>query len=548
MAGSPTRNFENRYRKKNGEVTHIQWAAHWSPSEAIMFCVARDITEAKRNGERLAEQASLLDKAQDAILVRDLTHQISYWNQSAERLYGWTAQEALGRSVLDLIYREPTGLLAAQAELLAKGEWVGELEHFTKSGRALAIEVHLTLVLDELGSPKSVLSIGTDITQRKLLEQQIMRAQRMESLGTLAGGIAHDLNNVLSPILMAIDLLKYDETDPERLETLQMMESSAKRGAEMVSQVLSFSRGVHGRKTDVRPRPLIEDVAKITRDTFPKSFEILAPIKDELWSVQADATQLHQALINLCVNARDAMPIGGRIIVSAENTMVDDHYAAMNLGATVGPHVRIEIEDHGTGMEKDVLEQIFDPFFTTKELGQGTGLGLSTTLAIVKGHGGFLRVDSQPGEGSKFSIYLPADVAGSAHEVPTPQAQLPRGRGQTILVIDDEPAIRHISKQTLELFGYRVLLACDGSEAVSLYAQNQKEIAVVVTDMMMPVMDGPATVRVLKRLNPQVRVIGASGISTTLMAKEATEAGIELFLAKPYTAETLLQALKQILG
>ena len=548
MAGQSARSFENRYRRKSGEITHVQWAAHWSTAEQIMFCVARDVTEVKRNAERIAEQASLLDKAQDAIVVRDLNHLVSYWNQSAERFYGWTREEAIGRSILDLIYRDGTSFQNAQARLLAEGEWVGELEHYTKQGRLLTVESRLTLVRDHQEKARCVLSISTDITNRKLLEQQFLRAQRMESLGTLAGGIAHDLNNALSPILMAVDLLKMEEVDPERAETLDVIECSAKRGAEMVRQVLSFSRGVIGHRILVDARGVIREVLKIARDTFAKSFEFVEKVGDDLWILLADPTQLHQVLLNLCVNARDAMPAGGRISISAENTFVDEHYAAMSTGASVGPHIRIVVEDSGTGMDKDVLEQIFDPFFTTKDIGRGTGLGLSTTLAIVKSHGGFIRVYSEVGVGTKFSVYFPADPEDVAQQEPAPRTELPRGQGQTILVIDDEPAIRQISKQTLDAFGYKVLLAHDGAEGISIYAKRQHEIAVVITDMMMPLMDGPTTIRVLQRLNPEVRVIGASGIITSAMAGDAAAAGVKHFLDKPYTAEALLQLLHRVLA
>jgi PAS domain S-box-containing protein len=548
MAGQPTRRFENRYRKKSGEITYMQWAAHWSETEQIMFCVARDISEFKRNTERITEQASLLDKAQDAILVRDLEHQIRYWNQSAERLYGWSAEEVVGRSILPLLYGDSTSYFNAHDKLLAEGEWVGELEQITKDGRAITVEARLTLVRDEVGNAKAVLSINTDITTRKQLELQFLRAQRMESLGTLAGGIAHDLNNVLSPILMAIDLLKLDETDPERMDTLDVMESSAKRGAEMVRQVLSFARGMHGRQVDVDARSVIKDVFKIAQEAFPKNFEFVNKTADDLWILQADPTQLHQVLLNLCVNARDAMPSGGQISIFAENTFIDEYYAAMTIDAKVGPYVKIVVEDCGSGIGKDIIDKIFDPFFTTKEVGRGTGLGLSTTLAIVKSHGGFLHVESQVGVGTKFSIYFPAQPEKIDRIEVAPLTELPRGRGQTVLVVDDEQAIREISRQTLEAFGYRVLLAGDGPEAVSLYVENQHEIAVVVTDMMMPLMDGPTTIRVLKRLNPTVRIIGVSGITTIAMASEASAAGVDHFLDKPYTADALLQLLKRVLS
>jgi PAS domain S-box-containing protein len=545
MAGNPVRSFENRYLRKDGRLAHIQWTAQWSPAEKSTFCVARDITEAKQNAQKLAEQASLLDKAQDAILVRDLEHRVLYWNQSAERLYGWSASEILGRSVEDLLHRGSPEFAAATESLLARGEWNGEIEQFTKSGQVLDVECRWTLVRDRLGQPKSVLAINTDITQRKKLEQQFLRAQRLESLGTLAGGIAHDLNNVLSPILMAIEVLKMEEADDERLDILQVMENSAQRGADMVAQVLSFARGMQGRRTDVQPKHLMLDLVKIVKDTFPKNLEFKVRIEPDLWVLQADPTQLHQVLLNLCVNARDALPAGGTITLSAENTTVDEHYATMNMEARVGPYVKIEVQDTGTGMSKETQEQIFDPFFTTKDVGKGTGLGLSTTLAIVKSHGGFIRVYSEAGVGSKFRVYLPAEHIEKSIEEPLPSVELPRGNGETVLVIDDEVSIRQISKQTLEAFGYRALLASDGPEAVSLYVRHQDEIAAVLCDMMMPVMDGPATIRVLKRLNPEVTVIGASGITTSAMTAEATSAGVVHFLAKPYTAETLLQTLKR---
>ncbi|MCC5845484.1 MAG: response regulator [Verrucomicrobia bacterium] len=513
--------------------------------------LTRALRESEQNQskliERLREQAELLNKAQDAILVRDLENRILFWNKSAEKLYGWTESEAAGRDCVDLLYRNPDIFAAATAETMEKGEWVGELNQITKSGDTIIVEGHWTLVRDEKGNPKSVLAINTDITKRKALEQQFLRAQRMESIGTLAGGIAHDLNNVFSPIVMANDLLKFYIQDPEGLEILDTINRSAKRGAEMVSQVLSFAKGMDGRRVNLQVKHLVRDIEQIVRDTFPKNIQLVPRLSEHLWTVEGDPTQLHQVLVNLCVNARDAMEDGGEIRIIAENVRLDEQYAAMNIEARVGPHVRIEVEDNGGGIPKEILNKIFDPFFTTKETGKGTGLGLSTSLAIVKSHGGFIRAYSDKGMGSKFRIYLPAKTESDGMPLPVEEPDLPRGHGETVLVVDDEAAIRQITRHTLEAFGYRVLDAADGAEAVSIYAEKPDGIDVVLTDMMMPVMDGPATIKVLRRFNPDVRIIGASGITGNGKIAKAADAGVSHFLPKPYTAETLLKAIRKIL-
>lgn len=507
----------------------------------------RSQIERSRMAETLREQASLLDRAQDAILVRDLNHRVLYWNRSAERLYGWSASEVMGRSVHDLLYKDPAPFLEAVATTLAKGEWAGELEQVTRDGTTIAIEGRWTLVRDDAGKPKSILAINTDITQRKQLEQQYLRAQRMESIGTLAGGIAHDLNNVLAPILMSIELLQSGEDDRERLDILSTIEGSAKRGAAMVRQVLSFARGMEGQRVEVRLQHVVDDLGRIARDTFPKNIAFEERLSPDLWTIQADPTQVHQVLINLCVNARDAMPDGGRITIRAENHLVDEHYAAMNIEARVGPYAMIAVEDTGTGIARDIADKIFDPFFTTKDVGKGTGLGLATSMAIVKSHGGFIRVDSAPGAGACFRLYLPATAAAATAAAPGPKPRLPRGNGETVLVVDDEASIRTIARQTLEGYGYRVLLAADGAEAVALFSRHQAEIDVVLTDMMMPVMDGAATIEVLTRMNPCVRIIGASGLAADGHGPRVAAGALTHFLPKPYTALTLLTAIRSAL-
>jgi len=500
----------------------------------------------QRANERLREQASLLDKAQDAIIVTGLDRRVTYWNRSAERVYGWTADEVRGRAITELFYADGD---AGEAELaydtaVRAGEWTGELRPVNKSGRAVIVESRFTLVRDAQGRPRSVLSINTDVSERRQLEQQFYRAQRMESIGTLAGGIAHDLNNVLQPIMMAIELLKDRVTDPVDREVLATIGASASRGAEMVRQVLQFARGLEGRRIEVDPGELLAEVARIARDTLPKTIDIRTEVEPGLPPLLGDPTQFHQVLLNLCVNARDAMPAGGRLLISARRARVE---GGVDLELPPGHYVKIEVQDNGTGIPGAIADKIFEPFFTTKEQGKGTGLGLSTSLAIVKSHGGQIRAACEPGHGARFDIYLPiSSGAGSASLIGavTPR---PMGQGQTVLVVDDEAAIRDIAQRTLESAGYKVLLAGDGAEAVASFSVNHQRIAAVMLDMTMPVMAGVPAIEAMARINPTVPIIAVSGISANEQPARDASAQVKLFLPKPFTTDTFLKALQQVL-
>jgi two-component system cell cycle sensor histidine kinase/response regulator CckA len=506
--------------------------------------IRNDITERKRAEEQLREQATLLDNAQDAILVRDLDDKFRFWNKSAERIYGWPADEVIGRDLKDLIYKNSLSQFAeAKRATLGNGEWQGELRQNTRDGRDIVVESRWTLVRDDRGEPKSVLVINTDVTDKRKTEAQFLRAQRMESIGTLASGIDHDFNNLLSPIMMSIQLLQARISDDDGQRLLAMLQMSAERGAGLVKQVLSFARGVEGERITLQPRHLIKEIVKILKDTLPKSIEVEFEATEDLSVVAGDATQLHQVLMNFFVNARDAMPAGGKLTIKAENVFIDDNYARMNLESKPGPFVLITIADSGVGISPHVINRIFEPFFTTKEHGKGTGLGLSTALGIVKGHGGFINVYSEPGRGTQFKIYLPAAETPFTVQADKSTA-LPFGRGELILVVDDEIAIREITKGTLEACGYRALTAADGTEAVALYAQHKDEIKVVLTDLMMPYMDGPVTIRALQKLNPKIKIIASSGLAESGRAIE----GVKMFLPKPYTAERLLKALADVIG
>jgi signal transduction histidine kinase/CheY-like chemotaxis protein len=411
----------------------------------------------------------------------------------------------------------------------------------------VTVLLHASLVRDAAGQPLYSVAQVQDITERKKIEEQLLRTQRVESIGTLAGGIAHDLNNVLAPILMAIGLLKLSVRDARDLKVLETIEASARRGADMVKQVLSFARGVQGHHMPTPPQHLIGDIASVIEQTFPKSIRLKTEVAKDTWPILGDPTQLHQVLLNLCVNARDAMPQGGTLTIKAENVVLDETYVKMNGLGRAGPHVVIKVTDTGEGIPPEIQEKIFDPFFSTKEPGKGTGLGLATVMTIVRSHNGFINFYSEPGRGTTFQVHFPAQESIRLHSAHPFAPELPHGHGQWVLVVDDEISVRVITQQTLEAFGYRVLVAGNGAEAVAVFAEHAKDIAVVITDMMMPIMDGSALIHALMKLNPGIRVIAASGLVANGSAFKAASSGVKYFLPKPYTAQTLLDTLQRSL-
>jgi PAS domain S-box-containing protein len=513
----------------------------------VMVGTLLDVTELREAEDQIRAQAALLDEARDAISARDPAGRILFWNKGAEALYGWSKTEALGRNAPELIPAgEPQLLDEAQRSVLEAGAWTGELKAKTKAGSEIVIESRWTLMRDADGKPTSLLVMDADVTNKKKLEAQLLRAQRMESIGTLAGGIAHDLNNMLAPIVMAVEILRRKLGEDERAaRLLATIDTSARRGADMVRQILTFARGIDGERVVMQPRYLLRDAEKIASETFPKDIQVRSEVAAELPNVAGDATQLHQVLLNLCVNARDAMPSGGVLTLGAQRFDVGERHPHPD--AKPGAYVQLTVSDTGTGMPPGVLERIFEPFFTTKEVGKGTGLGLSTSIAIVKSHGGFVNVYSEPGKGSVFKVYLPA-TRGKAEERRVRPAELPTGDGELILVVDDEASIREMAKETLESCGYRVQTAADGAEAVAFYANAVDRIALVVTDMRMPFMDGRATIRALRKINPKVIVIATSGMKDDGIEGAAAAGRLQAFLQKPYSAEELLSNLKRTLG
>ena len=503
---------------------------------------------------RLRKLARAVEQSPVSIVITDRAGTIEFVNPKFTQVTGYTAEEVLGKNPRLL----KSGETAADEyrhlwkTILAGKEWRGEFRNRRKDGALFWEAASISPVRDAAGEIMHFIAVKEDVTEKKLTEAKLLRAQRVESIGSLASGIAHDLNNILTPIVMCAPLLQLEETPEGRRELAQTLESSAHRAVGIVKQLLSFARGKEGQKTVVQVRHLVRDVVKIAREVFPRSIQVEESCAPDLWPVMADATQLHQVLLNLCVNARDAMPAGGTLSLRADNVTLDDHFVSMYKEASPGPFVRIQVEDTGTGIPDEVRDRIFESFFTTKGEGQGTGLGLTTLQGIVRNHKGFVSFTSAPGKGTTFVVHLPAAPEAQA-QVETAQSRdrIPRGAGELVLVVDDEPSICETTRRTLERQGYAVLQAHDGIEALAQFSPHQAEVRVVVTDFMMPLMDGVKLCRALRALSPRIPIIVSSGGlfgkpgGDVLHAFE--ELGVHNILYKPHNAEVLLRTLDQVL-
>jgi PAS domain S-box-containing protein len=547
--------FENLPLKTaRGQLINVEFVSHVYQVDhnKVIQCNIRDITERKKAGEHLRqseEQFRLIaENVADMIAVLDLNGRRIYNSPAYKSILGDPESLKGTDSFREIHSEDRDRVKQVFQETIRTG--VGqriEYQLMRKDGSIRNVDSKGSVIRDSDGKLSQVIVVSRDVTEEKMLAAQFLRAQRMESIGTLAGGIAHDLNNVLAPIMMAIEVLRSKMADQGGQRILNTIEISAKRGADIVRQVLAFGRGVQGDRILVQLKHVAIEVAKIAGETFPKSIEITTDFPRDLWTVSADPTQMHQVLLNVLVNARDAMPKGGTLTISAENVKLDENYARMHADAKPGEYVSIAVSDTGTGIPEDIREKIFEPFFTTKEIGTGTGLGLSTTLAIVKSHDGFINLYSEVGKGSTFRIYIPA--TGTASHVPVPggEPDLPTGNGELILVIDDEAAIREITRETLEAYGYKAVTASDGAEGVAAFAAGKKDIKVVITDIMMPVMDGTAAILALMKINPDVKIIAASGLTARVQVEAPPDPHVQAFLTKPYTAEKLLKALAAVL-
>ncbi len=497
---------------------------------------------------RIRKQAELLNKAHDAIIVTDLKDVVTFWNHGAERLTGWTADETIGRNFEEILGMGVHDELEKGRIALRKAdEWRGELRPENKSGKALVMELSVTVIRDDAGEPESRLCIGSDITAKKELEEKFLRVQRLESIGMLASGIAHDLNNVLAPIFLAAPMLRDHATDPVDISMITTLEKSAERGAGLVRQILSFAHGVSGENQQLQVKHLMRDTISVIKETFPKNIRLQHSVAANLWTITGNPTQIHQVLLNLCVNARDAMPDGGTLIFRAENCLLDEVAAQAIEGAQPGPWVVLHVEDTGIGIPPQTLARIWEPFFTTKGVGKGTGLGLSTVRGIVENYKGFVVLNTEPGRGTSFRVYLPAaDVAEIDDSDSSTHPFAVRGNGELVLIVDDEVRIRETAAATLAHYGYRVLIAKDGTEALALFAARTNEIGVVITDFNMPNLDGAAVAKVVRQMNPKVKILAMSGMNSGGRSPQM-QSFEGPFILKPFKAEALLLAVDKLL-
>jgi PAS domain S-box-containing protein len=556
LAGDKDFHSEFRVVWPSGEVRDIEAygvvrrAIDGSPSN--MIGVNWDITMRKRGVNALRESEEryrdIFENASDLIQTVATDGTLLYVNHAWRAALGYKDEDLAGLNFLQLVHpdqRAKTEQWFQQAIAGAALPLV-ESQFISKSQKGILVEGSVNAKVVN-GQVVSLRCIFRDVTEKKALEAQFLRAQRLEGIGTLASGVAHDLNNMLAPILMSAPMLRWG-LKPEQFEaTLNTIESCAQRGAEMVKQLLTFGRGVEGQRVLLQPDHLIREIRKIVEGTFPKSIRVRSNREGDSWPVVGDPTQLHQVLLNLCVNARDAMPQGGTLTCKTENVTLDQQYAAMAPEAKAGPYVIIRVADTGTGIPKVVLDRIFEPFFTTKELGIGTGLGLSTVLGIIKSHGGFIKVDTEMGRGTEFAVYLPAAPGRSLQADKDDSSPVPKGNGELVLVVDDEAVITETCRKSLEKHGYRVVIANDGVEALTIYARQAAQISAVISDLEMPFLDGVGLVRAIKRMQPEARILIATAIDGSDARNDKVaqlrEIGVTSFLTKPFNSNTLLLAL-----
>lgn len=517
------------------------------PAQGVAFALM-DLTQRRLVEEQLRQQAALLQATHDAILVWDRQRGIQFMNPAAETLTGVTLAQAKGRD-LALALRTPTGqsLQPAIAEVTARGSWTGELTVLAGDGSPRNLASRWTVLTGARAQPTAVLITCNDITEQKRFEQQYLRAQRLDSVGTLASGVAHDINNILTPIIIGVDSIDPTDLEAEMLETLRMIRESACRGADTVSQLLTFARGTNTPKGPVDPSRLVKEVIRLAQQTFPKNIQICVDYAGGFATVLADPTQLHQVLMNLCVNARDAMPEGGVLFLALEHQALDEAATRIHPKAQPIPYVVIKVSDSGAGIPPEVLDRIFDPFYTTKPQGKGSGLGLATVLGIVENHGGFVLVDSKPSQGTTFQVFLPAQAAPGPEQTVITSRAPDEGRGKQVLVVDDESAILRLITRILQRHGYTVLTASNASEALHQHEQHRGRLHAVVTDIMMPFGDGRQLIALLSVQAPSLPIIAMSGQATNEFQEETLARGARAFIRKPFAVDELLDALARVL-
>ena len=538
---------------KDGSTRHVVINAEAKTSGGSLgdiFCAINDNSHRKKAEVHVREQSELLLRNEEAIIIQNLEGLVIYWSMGAERLYGLPAFEAVGRPLPQLLGDDIKILAEARHSVLSTGEWHGELKNSTTTGTQFVAESRWVLLRDQLRNPQSILIINEDAAESHLLEEERLRAQRQECIGNLAAGIAHDLNNILQPISIALDMFRGRLADHESQEVLGMLDSNVRRATELVRQILTFTSGVGPDRQAVEIHSLFGEVANFIRQAFPKAIKLQVSLEDNLPSILGDQTQMEQVILNLCVNARDAMTDGGTLRLEAVDFEVDETFAARQPLAKQGRYVRVSVIDTGSGIPRQIRKKIFEPFFTTKSPEKGTGLGLATVLGIIRRHGGFLTLETEEGSGSSFHVFLP--VAASATDVPSPphsheKETKTQGAGETILLVDDEPTVLKVMQRSLEKSGYRVLTANDGEEGVSLFKRHAGEIHLIITDMSMPGMGGPEMTAEIHKISPAFPVLGTSGLDIHPDQNTLRALGLKKILGKPCNSQTILQAIRNVL-
>jgi PAS domain S-box-containing protein len=513
--------------------------------------ISRDITEQKAAETRLSEQNEMLSNSHEGVMIVSLSNAITFWNRGAERLFGWTAAEAIGKTPEQLLkLGNPKIVATLRSATERDGAWSGELRPQGRDGRELLVDCHVTLVRNEAGQPRGRITWFADITEKRRIEEQLLRTQRLENIGVLAAGIAHDLNNILVPIMCSASILRENLSSADDLRVIDTLEKSTQRGADLVRQILGFARGSPGEFQRLDVGRLVADIVAIIAETFPKALKLRHLVAPDIWPAQGNPTQVHQVLLNLCVNARDAMPHGGTLRITAINRLLGDVEAARIPGGRPGAWLLIEVSDTGTGIPPDILEKIWTPFFTTKAEGDGTGLGLSTVRGILYKHNGFIDVSTEVGKGSSFRVFLPAVLDSAPRPAETGQSTISRGEGELVLVVDDEDGIREVLASWLRKHGYRVASCCDGVEALSWFKDHGSEAAIVVTDVDMPQLGGLGLIRALLQLRPDLRILSMSGLSGTHSESSDSREVRKIstaFLGKPFAAEEFLRTVYRVL-
>jgi PAS domain S-box-containing protein len=522
-------------------------------SPIALIGAATDITERKRAELRLRESEeryrSLVDSARDVIFTATPHGVITSLNPAFESSTGWNREEWLGRTYDDLFH--PEDLSGAREYFLHTLEGtaapVREIRIRRNGGDYVVGEFTITpQVLD--GRIVGLLGVARDVTERKRLEDQVRQSQKMESLGTLAGGIAHDFNNLLAIILGHASLLPRQQQTPGKLSSsVDAIVKATNRGAALVNQLLMFASKTDVQFESVELNDIVNEIVKLVAETFTKSIVITTRLDTDLPPIVADPTQLHQMVLNLCINARDAMPRGGTL--SLVTTLVSGDALVSQYAEVAAPlYVSLQVSDTGVGMDQQTKRRIFEPFFTTKDKGKGTGLGLATVYGIIESHGGFVDVESEVGIGTTFHIYLPAQSyqsRGPAEEAKS-EEDVPGG-SEMILVVEDEQILQDIVKNVLTSKGYRILTAADGVEAVELYMLHRNDISLVIADVGLPRLSGSEVFLKLKRLNPRVKVILASGFLEPGFKADIMKSGVQEVIKKPYHPDDLLRSIRRVL-